>query len=95
MKPFCHHLAVTPDPSLREAITDSVFEPLAVAMETSTKRKFPFTLTNMSNEFLELAKDPNGARSSVNRKCLYRLRQRYCLGSCSVCTCIVDLFQVC
>ncbi|XP_065909174.1 ribosomal RNA processing protein 1 homolog A-like isoform X2 [Dysidea avara] len=77
VKPFCHHLAVTPDPSLREAITDSVFEPLAVAMETSTKRKFPFTLTNMSNEFLELAKDPNGARSSVNRKCLYRLRQRF------------------
>ena len=77
LSPFVRLLATTSDPALRRFITDNIFEPLAVAIETAAKQKLSINPIAMSTEFLNLAKDPVLPRSTVNRKCLYQLHDRY------------------
>ena len=76
LRPFGHLLATTPDVALRSAITQAIFEPLAVAIETTTTPKLSIDHIALSTEFFNLAKDAELPRSTANRKCLYQLHER-------------------
>ena len=83
LSPFVHLLATTPDLALRCAISDTIFEPLAVGIETGVVQKLSISPIAMSTEFLKLAKDPSLPRSTANRKCLYQLYERF--AECHYC----------
>lgn len=76
LRPFGWLLATTPDFALRSAITETIFEPLAVTMEMTATPKLAIDHIALSTEFYNLAKDAALPRSTANRKCLYQLHER-------------------
>ena len=76
LRPFSRLLATTPDVALRSAINEAIFEPMAVAIETTATPKLSIDHIAMSTEFFNLAKDAELPRSTANRKWLYQLHER-------------------